>query len=547
MTTDSRTLRFDYKRLWHSWWSVPLRLVLASSASFYLVFLQLHSLCTTCGPQGSANIPYFSLGCGLFIGLCGFGQGRKLNRNSRDAIATAFQAVYLDTNHPLTWRVHALAKKLRLPPPAVGKMNTANAFAVGAKVNEASVIIGEPLISLLTDEELDAVIGHELGHIACGDVQRMQFAIGYQLLFDQLFQGTAVGAVTGAKVTQAIPTRRGELSEGIQVSVGLAFIVVGLLALVFRYIFGIASELLVMGLSRAREFHADAIGAMLTSREAMMGALQKIHRLSDTPSKHYQAMLFSGRRRGYLFATHPPVEARLRALRSGRHLARVIALADAGRPFPEHWLVKTAAWLTGDATGQKVLAVSTAVLGVWGFFYFVEPLRRLSELRLFTPQVSSAAVVTAPELPVVHHMAGNKGPLRRTARPAVALMQAAITTVNLTERAKTVPTAPALKNLAELQQRAQKAGLHPGLAPELLRQLTARDLENAMVAVYTAFDATADGSVFVWPAPAHAGDALYRVRLSTGSRQGCRKYQVNIEKAGQTWQTPAMELCARGG
>ena len=98
----------------------------------------------------------------------------------------AFGVSYLAADHPLSQRVAALAKKVGLPAPSVGVVNVINAFAMGSSSSDAAVVLGLPLIQSFSDEELDAVIGHELGHIVSNDMLRMQFAEGFQSMLGKV-------------------------------------------------------------------------------------------------------------------------------------------------------------------------------------------------------------------------------------------------------------------------------------------------------------------------------------------------------------------------
>jgi len=93
-----------------------------------------------------------------------------------------------------------------------------------------------------------------------------------------------------------------------------------------RYTLAFLSEIMVKHLSRAREYHADAVGAALTSPDAMTRALAKIHGVTvgTSPAENqYDYMMFSSRRAGRLFSTHPTFEKRRDALRSGSHIAKL--------------------------------------------------------------------------------------------------------------------------------------------------------------------------------------------------------------------------------
>jgi heat shock protein HtpX len=189
----------------------------------------------------------------------------------------------------LARRTYALCGRLGLAHrPWVAVMPHGNAFAIGASDHNAMVVIGQPLVETLTADEVDAIIGHELGHIANNDMRRMGFA--------RSFQNALVWYLGFSETLQA--WARGVLTWG--------------------------SELMILGLSRNREYWADAIGASLTSKEHMIAALEKLHQappLSDYELRHARLMV-RGRASG-LLSTHPTLEQRREALQAERYIRRL--------------------------------------------------------------------------------------------------------------------------------------------------------------------------------------------------------------------------------
>lgn len=96
------------------------------------------------------------------------------------------------------------------------------------------------------------------------------------------------------------------------------------------------------------------------------------------------------------------------------------------------------------------------------------------------------------------------------------------------------------------KSKARSVGLHPGLSPVVLAQLSARDFRNADYAIRTALAKTADDKTFKWPRERQAKLAMYEVRFVEGAAKGCRRYVVTIEK--NRWLTTAlpMEKCGAG-
>lgn len=170
------------------------------------------------------------------------------------------------------------------------------------------VIIGRPLGSVLNLQELDAIICHELGHIASGDMRAMELAEGYQRMLGKFAWLLTILAVGLAKAVSKDQTDH-ELTHN-----------VGQIGRQTLFFF---SELMVKGLSRSREFYADAVAAALTSPEAMASALEKVHAAPQKPDKlstEYGYLMLKGLNFGRLFATHPSLENRCRALQDGSYL-----------------------------------------------------------------------------------------------------------------------------------------------------------------------------------------------------------------------------------
>lgn len=259
----------------------------------------------------------------VFFGLCGMAMGSGYDRSAKLALTVGLGVNELAASHPMTQRVHALAAKLNLPPPSVALMHQANAYAIGSSPEDAAVVLGVPLVKHLTADELDAVIGHELGHIVSGDMRRMQFAEGYQQMFVSMF------VIFVNALVQAIAKTRSGAKLGYT------------LGDLGRVTLFAVSELAVKRTSRSREYVADAIGAVLTSPEAMQGALNKIHNLPSGRHdvvRRYQSLMFCGLGGGAsVFGTHPTLNQRIAALDKGRHIEAIFRQASGApaRPEPE--------------------------------------------------------------------------------------------------------------------------------------------------------------------------------------------------------------------
>jgi heat shock protein HtpX len=288
-------VRINYRKIRHSSFKTWIGLVLGSWVG--LVWGSLISLPIGIGFGVAAGsllggvviVPLW----GTFWGLVGLGRQRQDAVNSHGIRL-------LPDDDELTGRVHAMAGRLGLKTrPWVGIMPHKNAYAIGSSPNDALVVIGWPLQHMLTEKEVDAIIGHELGHIANNDMRRMGLA--------RSFQNSLVWYLG--------------FSKGLQEA--------------GRWLLTWLSELCVLGLSRNREYWADAIGAALTSKQQMISALEKIHEVKDLdPFERINArLMFRGLKGGSLLSTHPTLQQRKRALEKETYLRRIpVIRAVAPRP-----------------------------------------------------------------------------------------------------------------------------------------------------------------------------------------------------------------------
>ncbi|WP_217574757.1 M48 family metalloprotease [Mesorhizobium sp. GbtcB19] len=292
-----------------SWWPTALLLcaiVILSCCGFPWLVLTLASKHPMPFDQylasRLANIPWL---IGLILSILGLTFGRRYIARAAGDVTTRFGVTPVDDSHWLAQRVHALAERLNLPKPAVGVTNVTNAFAMGAKQKSSMVVIGKPLFAFEQDE-LDAIIGHELGHVLHNDVARMQFAEAFQRVLVAVIN---VVSVVGAIVAAAASQKRSDANRNYNMALGSGTIA--------RKTIFVASELVAKGISRNREFHADAIGAHVTSADAMARALKRAHGVAAKPTpeeRNYGYLMFRGAAFGRFFATHPTLKARLTAL-----------------------------------------------------------------------------------------------------------------------------------------------------------------------------------------------------------------------------------------
>ncbi|HZO09359.1 MAG TPA: protease HtpX [Myxococcota bacterium] len=199
----------------------------------------------------------------------------------------------------------AQAAGIGMPQVAIFPSDTPNAFATGARRDAALVAVSEGLLRGMNRDEVEAVLGHEISHVANGDMVTLTLIQGVVNTF-VLFVSRLVGYWVDRVVLR---NERGH---------GMGFF---LTTMVAQILFGILASVLVMWFSRQREFRADAGGARLAGREKMISALERLKRVND-PEPLPDAMAafgISGKPTGVarLFMTHPPLEERIEALRRG--------------------------------------------------------------------------------------------------------------------------------------------------------------------------------------------------------------------------------------
>ena len=202
--------------------------------------------------------------------------------------------------------IKKLADKAQIGMPEVGIFEGApNAFATGAFKNSALVAVSTGLLQGMTREEIEAVLGHEVAHIANGDMVTMTLIQGVMNTF-VVFLSRVIGYAVDSFL------RKGSDST----SPGIGYWVT---TIVMDIVLGFAAHMVVSWFSRHREFRADAGAAQLMGRtQPMMNALARLGGMvpGELP-KSLAAMGISGSI-GKLFSTHPPIEERIAALKNAQ-------------------------------------------------------------------------------------------------------------------------------------------------------------------------------------------------------------------------------------
>ncbi len=205
-----------------------------------------------------------------------------------------------------TVRGQAQAAGIGMPEVAIFDAPEPNAFATGARKDAALVAVSTGLLRNMNRDEVEAVLGHEVSHVANGDMVTLALIQGVVNTF-VIFLSRVVGYVVDRVVFK---TERGH---------GPAFFITSIAA---QLVIGFLASLIVFWFSRQREFRADAGGARLAGREKMVAALERLKGGPENTELPEQMAAFgiSGNKRAgwaQYFTTHPSLDDRIAALRGG--------------------------------------------------------------------------------------------------------------------------------------------------------------------------------------------------------------------------------------
>jgi heat shock protein HtpX len=203
----------------------------------------------------------------------------------------------------------AQAAGIGMPEVAIFESPAPNAFATGARRDHALVAVSSGLLRNMSADEVEAVLGHEISHVANGDMITLSLIQGVLNTFVIAFS-----YIVGMLVDSFL--RRGENDRGPGIGSFLARIAA-------QMVFGMLASIIVMWFSRQREFRADAGGARLASPGKMIGALERLASREPVPLPQSLAAfgISPGRTASRLFMTHPPLEERIARLRSNAGLS----------------------------------------------------------------------------------------------------------------------------------------------------------------------------------------------------------------------------------
>ena len=202
---------------------------------------------------------------------------------------------------------------IAMPQVAIYQAPDINAFATGARRDASLVAVSTGLLQNMSRDEAEAVIAHDISHVVIGDMVTMTLIQGivntFVIFISRLIAQVAAGFLSG--------DRDNESSSAGNPMVYFA------VSMVLELVFGILASIITMWFSRHREFHADAGSAKLVGREKMIAALQRL-KTSYEPQEAGNMMAFciNGKSKTFseLFMSHPPLDKRIEALRSGQYL-----------------------------------------------------------------------------------------------------------------------------------------------------------------------------------------------------------------------------------
>ena len=189
---------------------------------------------------------------------------------------------------------------IQMPEVGIFDHPSPNAFATGWNRNDALVAVSTGLLHHMNRDEVEAVLAHEVSHVANGDMVTLALIQGVVNTF-VVFLSRVIGFLVDRIVFKV---ERGH---------GPAFWIVSLLA---QFILGILASAIVMWFSRWREFRADAGGAKLAGRHKMVAALRRLQAAQDAPPlpEEMAAQAINAGRVQAMFSSHPPLEVRIAAL-----------------------------------------------------------------------------------------------------------------------------------------------------------------------------------------------------------------------------------------
>ncbi len=245
----------------------------------------------------------------IFSGVFGFG-GAFISLAISKWMAKRMTGAKVISN-PLSniekWLIETVKKQsgivgIKMPEVAIFPSDQMNAFATGASKNNALVAVSQGLLDNMTQGEIEAVVGHEISHVANGDMVTLTLIQGVVNTF-VIFFSRVIGHIVDRVI---LKNQRGY---------GIGYFVTTIFA---QVILSILASIIVMYFSRKREFIADTGGADLAGHQNMINALKRLGQREPEPLPEQLAAFGIGEKpkskRSQLWSSHPPLEDRIKAL-----------------------------------------------------------------------------------------------------------------------------------------------------------------------------------------------------------------------------------------
>ena len=245
----------------------------------------------------------------IFSGVFGFG-GAFISLAISKWMAkrmTGAKVISNPSNNIEKWLIETVKKQsaivgINMPEVAIFPSGQMNAFATGASKNKALVAVSQGLLDNMTQGEIEAVVGHEMSHVANGDMVTLTLIQGVVNTF-VIFFSRVIGHIVDRVI---LKNQRGY---------GIGYFVTTIFA---QVILSILASIIVMYFSRKREFIADTGGADLAGHQNMINALKRLGQREPEPLPEQLAAFGIGEKpkskRSQLWSSHPPLEDRIKAL-----------------------------------------------------------------------------------------------------------------------------------------------------------------------------------------------------------------------------------------
>ncbi len=224
--------------------------------------------------------------------------------------STGAHVIEVPANTTERWLVDTVRRQaeragIGMPEVAIYDAPDVNAFATGWNRNNALVAVSTGLLNNMSQDEAEAVLGHEISHVANGDMVTLTLIQGVVNTF-VIFISRVIGYIVDRVL---LKNEKGE---------GMGFFIATMVA---EVVLGVLASMVVAWFSRHREFRADAGGASLAGREKMIAALERLkvnHEQTALPSSISAFGISGGGAMMKLFMSHPPLDERIEALRNAR-------------------------------------------------------------------------------------------------------------------------------------------------------------------------------------------------------------------------------------